>query len=91
MKVSLNYKNALLNISEQSLKENKNKVLEAKETLVNKSGAGNDFLGWVEYPKNYDQEEFEFLDGRMLLRGSNGSGKSVTMQSFIPRSWHLTT
>ena len=58
MKVSLNYKNALLNISEQSLKENKNKVLEAKETLVNKSGAGNDFLGWVEYPKNYDQEEF---------------------------------
>lgn len=32
----------------------------------------------------YDQQEFPFLDGRMLLRGSNGSGKSVTMQSFIP-------
>ena len=32
----------------------------------------------------YDEEEFYFLDGRMLLRGSNGSGKSVTMQSFIP-------
>ncbi|MCI9324493.1 MAG: TIGR02680 family protein [Lachnospiraceae bacterium] len=32
----------------------------------------------------YDEQEFEFLDGRMLLRGSNGSGKSVTMQSFIP-------
>lgn len=32
----------------------------------------------------YDQQEFTFLDGRMLLRGSNGSGKSVTMQSFIP-------
>ena len=32
----------------------------------------------------YDEEEFQFLDGRMLLRGSNGSGKSVTMQSFIP-------
>lgn len=32
----------------------------------------------------YDEEEFRFLDGRMLLRGSNGSGKSVTMQSFIP-------
>ncbi|MCI8750224.1 MAG: TIGR02680 family protein [Lachnospiraceae bacterium] len=32
----------------------------------------------------YDQQEFSFLDGRMLLRGSNGSGKSVTMQSFIP-------
>lgn len=32
----------------------------------------------------YDEEEFAFADGRMLLRGSNGSGKSVTMQSFIP-------
>lgn len=32
----------------------------------------------------YDEEEFSFRDGRMLLRGANGSGKSVTMQSFIP-------
>ncbi len=32
----------------------------------------------------YDDQEFEFVDGRMLLRGANGSGKSVTMQSFIP-------
>lgn len=32
----------------------------------------------------YDNEEFYFKEGHMLLRGSNGSGKSVTMQSFIP-------
>ena len=32
----------------------------------------------------YDEEVFDFLEGRMLLRGANGSGKSVTMQSFIP-------
>lgn len=32
----------------------------------------------------YDDEEFVFDDGRMLLRGANGSGKSVTMQSLIP-------
>ena len=32
----------------------------------------------------YDEEEYEFFDGKMLLRGKNGSGKSVTMQSFIP-------
>ncbi len=32
----------------------------------------------------YDEEEFDFLYGKLLLRGSNGSGKSVTMQSFIP-------
>ncbi|WP_192929727.1 TIGR02680 family protein [Alkaliphilus serpentinus] len=32
----------------------------------------------------YDKEEFQFSDGKLLLRGANGSGKSVTMQSFIP-------
>ena len=32
----------------------------------------------------YDEEIFHFLDGKLLLRGSNGSGKSVTMQSFLP-------
>ena len=32
----------------------------------------------------YDDEVFNFEDGRLLLRGSNGSGKSVTMQSLIP-------
>jgi uncharacterized protein (TIGR02680 family) len=32
----------------------------------------------------YDEEEFQFSGGRLLLRGANGSGKSVTMQSFIP-------
>ena len=32
----------------------------------------------------YDEEDFEFADGRLLLRGQNGSGKSITTQSFIP-------
>ncbi len=32
----------------------------------------------------YDEEAFEFSGGKLLLRGSNGSGKSVTMQSLIP-------
>lgn len=30
-----------------------------------------------------DLETFEFAEGKLLLRGSNGSGKSVTMQSLI--------
>jgi uncharacterized protein (TIGR02680 family) len=32
----------------------------------------------------YDEEIFELEEGRMILRGANGSGKSVTMQSFLP-------
>lgn len=30
----------------------------AHDTVENKSGAGNDFLGWVDLPVNYDKEEF---------------------------------
>lgn len=29
------------------------------ESLHNKTGAGSDFLGWVDLPINYDKEEFE--------------------------------
>lgn len=32
----------------------------------------------------YDEEEFYFCDGKLLLRGSNGSGKTVTMVSVFP-------
>lgn len=32
----------------------------------------------------YDDEIFDFADGKLLLRGNNGSGKSVTMQSILP-------
>lgn len=32
----------------------------------------------------YDEEIFPFANGKLLLRGANGSGKSVTMQSFLP-------
>ena len=31
----------------------------AHNTLVSKSGLGNDFLGWVDLPVDYDKEEFE--------------------------------
>ena len=39
--------------------ENMEKIAEAaREVLVSKSGAGNDFLGWIDLPVNYDKEEF---------------------------------
>lgn len=33
-------------------------VKAAQDTLHSKSGAGNDFLGWVDLPVEYDKEEF---------------------------------
>lgn len=32
----------------------------------------------------YENDEFQLEEGRLILRGANGSGKSVTMQSFLP-------
>lgn len=32
----------------------------------------------------YDDEEFKLSNGKIIFRGTNGSGKSVTTQSFIP-------
>ena len=34
------------------------KAQQALKTVNRKDGAGNDFLGWVELPENYDKEEF---------------------------------
>lgn len=34
-------------------------VSAAREKLASGSGLGNDFLGWVDLPVNYDKEEFE--------------------------------
>ena len=31
----------------------------AHETVHEKTGAGNDFLGWLDLPVNYDKEEFD--------------------------------
>ncbi len=31
----------------------------ARKTLVEKTGAGNDFLGWIDLPVDYDKEEFD--------------------------------
>lgn len=40
-------------------------------------------LGFVNFWV-YDEEVFPLKNGKILLRGSNGSGKSITTQSFIP-------
>jgi len=40
-------------------------------------------LGFVNFWL-FDLEEFVLDDGQIMLRGANGSGKSITTQSFIP-------
>ena len=45
-------------IREEEIVNMKKAVLGAKEVLTEKTGAGNDFLGWIDLPVDYDKEEF---------------------------------
>ncbi|MCF0146815.1 MAG: glucose-6-phosphate isomerase [Clostridium sp.] len=44
---------------EQELVNMEAMVKSAHNTLMNGTGAGNDFLGWLDLPINYDKNEFE--------------------------------
>jgi glucose-6-phosphate isomerase len=55
----LNYKNALKFVSEKEINNIAGEVLAAKEKLLNKTGLGNDFLGWVDYPEKEVFTDFE--------------------------------
>jgi len=57
-KVTFDYSKAAPFVQEHEVELMKKLALDAKEVLVSKSGAGNDFLGWIDLPVDYDKEEF---------------------------------
>ena len=57
--VTFDYSLAKKFISDDEVKSMADIAAEAKETLVSKSGAGNDFLGWIDLPVDYDKDEFD--------------------------------
>ena len=61
-KVTFDYSKAMKFIGENEIESMKPIVAEAKKTLVSKTGAGNDFLGWIDLPVDYDKEEFARIE-----------------------------
>jgi len=57
-KVTFDYARAGAFVSAEEIGYMKKLTQDAKELLVSKEGAGNDFLGWIDLPVAYDQEEF---------------------------------
>ena len=57
-KVTFDYSAAKNFISDAELDMMERIAEDAKKTLVSKTGAGNDFLGWIDLPVDYDKEEF---------------------------------
>ncbi len=56
--IRFSYKKALPFIHQYEIDNISEYVKSAHEMLHNKTGAGNDFVGWVKLPEQYDKEEF---------------------------------
>ena len=56
MSIKLNAKYTEDFVSNTDLESIAPEIKKAHKTLTEKSGAGNDFLGWVDLPENYDKE-----------------------------------
>lgn len=56
--VKFDYSLACNVISDDEIKSMEKIVSAAKEVLLSRNGAGNDFLGWIDLPVAYDVEEF---------------------------------
>lgn len=57
-KVAFDYSKAAGFIREHEMQSFEGIAEAAKEVLVSRSGQGNDYLGWIDLPVNYDKEEF---------------------------------
>ena len=57
-KVSFDYSKAKGFINEHEVAFMSKIAQDARDLLVSKTGAGNDFLGWIDLPIAYDKEEF---------------------------------
>ena len=58
-KISFDYSKALGVIRENEVQSMEGIAESARELLLSGKGAGNDFIGWVDLPVNYDKEEFD--------------------------------
>ncbi len=57
-RVTFDYSKAKTFISEHEIVSMKKIAENAKAELLGREGAGNDFLGWIDLPVDYDKEEF---------------------------------
>ena len=58
MNIRLITDNARELVNESEIPAKKEEVLKIREMLIHKTGKGNDYVGWVDLPVEYDKEEF---------------------------------
>lgn len=60
--VVFNYDKALKYISEKEIQDYDVKASDALKQLIEKTGKGNDFVGWVDYPMEIQEKELEEIN-----------------------------
>lgn len=58
-KIRFDYSKASAFVREDEIKSMQKIVENAKKELVERTGFGNDFLGWIDLPVDYNKEEFD--------------------------------
>ena len=61
-KITFDYSKTAGFISEEEIGYMSRLTEQAKDVLVSKNGAGNDFLGWIDLPVDDDKEEFSRIE-----------------------------
>lgn len=61
-KITFDYSKADCFISDEEISYMSKLTEDAKKVLESKTGAGNDFLGWIDLPIDYDEEEFSRIE-----------------------------
>ncbi|MEB9948145.1 glucose-6-phosphate isomerase, partial [Bacillus cereus] len=56
--ITFDYSKALVFINEHELTYLRDAVKVSHHTIHEKTGVGNDFLGWVDFPLQFNKEEF---------------------------------
>ena len=57
--IKFDFSNTEFMASKEEVDAMSERVETAKKTLLERTGPGNEFLGWIDLPVNYDKEEFE--------------------------------
>ncbi len=90
-------------LTKEDIEKAEKDVLAASKVLLDKSGEGNDFLGWVDLPVDYDREEFKRIkeaaakirhDSKVLVViGIGGSylGAKAAIEALMPNFYNETS
>ena len=76
-------------VSEEEIKNFQPAIEMAENVLNSRTGAGSDFLGWVDLPVNYDKEEFSRIKKAAEKIKSDSDVLVVVTDKLLPLIFYI--